>query len=181
MPFEPSEINGVYLFTPISHPDKRGTFREMFKLSSLKEELGLEFDVKQVNQSTSSKGVVRGIHFSQSPLGQDKYVSCPQGAIWDLSIDLRAESPSYGKWVGEVLSSENGKCVLIPRGVGHAFLALEDGTVVNYLCSAEFEPSVDEVLNPFSPNLAIDFQSVMSRYGITDLVLSPGDESAPNF
>jgi dTDP-4-dehydrorhamnose 3,5-epimerase len=143
MPFQPMGIHGAFVFTPVRHGDSRGHFQESFKLSSLDKELGLGFEVKQVNQSTSAKGVIRGIHFADTPPGQAKYVSCLKGAIWDVVVDLRTESPTFGKWEGVEVSADNGKAVLIAEGLGHGFLSLQEGSVVTYLCSEEYSPEIE--------------------------------------
>jgi len=181
MPFAASPIEGVFVRSPKRHTDTRGYFEEQFKLSEFASTVGVDFKVGQVNQSSSSKGVLRGIHYTEGVPGQAKYVSCPRGLIWDVVVDLRQDSESYGKWFAEFLSAENGKSIFIPAGMGHAFVALEDNSVVNYLCSTEFDSSLDRVLNPFSPKLAIPFEELMPSHGIKKFVLSEKDTSAPNF
>jgi dTDP-4-dehydrorhamnose 3,5-epimerase len=179
--FTPTAIAGAWVYEPKIWPDERGTFHEVFKLSAISEQLGREFVVKQVNQSLSNKGVIRGIHWTESEEGQAKYVSCPAGALWDVIVDLRPESPTFGNWAAAFLSAENRKSILISEGLGHGFLALEDGTVANYLCSSEFNPVADKTMSPFSPKLAIDFKSVAAGYGIEGFLLSPKDSEAPQF
>ena len=169
------------MHTPTRHQDNRGHFEEQFRLSELQNQLGIDFEVKQVNQSSSSKGVIRGIHFTTGFHGQAKYVSCPSGSIWDVVVDLRTNSPSYGNWFADVLSAENGKSMYIPEGLGHAFLALEEDSMVNYLCSTEYHAERDKTLNPFSSTLAISFEEVMARHGIQNFILSEKDWSAPDF
>ena len=175
MTFTPLKIDGVWLHTPKVWPDDRGTFHEVFKLSLISEQLGREFQVKQVNQSTSAAGVIRGIHWTDSPEGQAKYVSCPQGAIWDVVVDLRPDSETYGEWDARPLSAENGQSLLISEGIGHAFLALENGTVANYLCTSEFNPAADNTISPLDPILAINFSQIAKEYAIQDLRMSPKD------
>jgi dTDP-4-dehydrorhamnose 3,5-epimerase len=181
MPFEESPLKGVYIHTATRIKDTRGFFEEQFKLSDLQNELGIDFLVKQVNQSSSSKGVLRGIHFTEGIPGQAKYVSCLSGSIWDVVVDLRRDSPSYGTWFADVVSAENGHSVYIPTGCGHAFLALEEDSVVNYLCSAEYDAVRDRTLNPLSSTLAIPFEEVMDRHDIQNFILSEKDASAPDF
>jgi dTDP-4-dehydrorhamnose 3,5-epimerase len=181
MPFQPMGIQGAFVFTPVRHKDSRGHFQESFKLSSLKTELGLGFEVKQVNQSTSAKGVIRGIHFADNPPGQAKYVSCLKGAIWDVVVDLRTESPTFGKWEGVEVSLENGKSVLIAEGLGHGFLSLEEGSVVSYLCSEEYNPTTERQINPLDKDLAIDFSGFGSKFGVEEFLLSDQDKKAQGF
>ena len=172
------KIKGAWVHTPLRHHDNRGHFEEQFKLSLIEQELGRTFTVKQVNQSVSNKGVIRGIHYTDSPEGQAKYVSCPKGKIWDVVVDLRKESPTYGQWDAVELSAENKKSVLISEGLGHAFLSLADNTIANYLCSSEFNPSADKTVNPLSPKLDIAFSSVAETFKIDAFSLSPKDISS---
>jgi dTDP-4-dehydrorhamnose 3,5-epimerase len=179
--FTPMAIAGAWVHTPKVWPDERGTFHEVFKLSAISEQLGRNFTVKQVNQSLSSKGVIRGIHWTDSEEGQAKYVSCPAGSLWDVVVDLRPESATFGKWEAVLLTAENKKSVLISEGLGHGFLALEDGTIANYLCSSEFDPAGDKTLSPLSPKLSIDFQSIAANHGLDAFLLSPKDSEAEYF
>ena len=181
MPFQPMGIQGAFVFTPVRHQDSRGHFQESFKLSSFKKELGLGFEVKQVNQSTSAKGVIRGIHFADNPPGQAKYVSCLEGAIWDVVVDLRTDSPTFGEWEGVEVSAANGKSVLIAEGLGHGFLSLEEGSVVSYLCSEEYNPKTERQINPLDKELAIDFSGFGSKYGVEEFLLSDQDKMAQGF
>lgn len=177
MPFQEMKIRGAWIHTPIRHNDERGHFEEQFKISQIESELGRSFTVQQVNQSVSNKGVIRGIHYTDSAEGQAKYVSCPKGAIWDVVVDLRKDSPTYGHWDAVELSSENGLSVFISEGLGHAFLSLEDGSVAHYLCTSEFAPDADRTFNPLSVKLAITFEDS----GITGFVLSEKDSEANDF
>ena len=181
MTFTPLRIEGVWLHTPIVWPDDRGTFHEVFKLSLISEQLGREFQVKQVNQSTSAAGVIRGIHWTDSPEGQAKYVSCPQGAIWDVVVDLRPNSETYGQWDARTLSAENGQSLLISEGIGHAFLALENETVANYLCTSEFNPAADKTISPLDPVLDVSFSQIAQENGIQKLTMSPKDREGSAF
>ena len=181
MTFTEMKIKGAWVHTPTIWPDERGTFHEVFKLSLIEQQLGRTFTVKQVNQSTSAKGVIRGIHFTDSPEGQAKYVSCPKGSLWDVVVDLRPTSPTYGQWDAALISAENKKSVLISEGLGHGFLALEDETVANYLCSSEFNPGADKTISPLSQKLAIAFNEFTESHGIKEFILSPKDSEAPRF
>jgi dTDP-4-dehydrorhamnose 3,5-epimerase len=177
MSFTPLKIEGSWVFTPKKFPDDRGSFHEVFKLPLLSETLGFGFEVKQVNQSVSKAGVIRGIHWADVPPGQAKYVFCSKGSIWDVVVDIRVGSPTFGKWTAEELSGENGKAVVIDEGLGHAFLALENDTVVNYLCSEPFSPSSERGINPFDEDLGISFDSRWTR---SNFLVSPKDENAPS-
>jgi len=181
MSFTPLSIEGVWLHTPKVWPDERGTFHEVFKLSQISGQLGRNFQVKQVNQSTSAAGVIRGIHWTDSLEGQAKYVSCPKGSLWDVVVDLRPASPTYGKWDARVLNEENGQSLLISEGIGHAFLALENGTVANYLCSSEFSPGKDRTIFPLDKDLSIDFERLASEYNLSALTMSTKDRMGGSF
>ena len=177
MSFTPLKIEGSWVFTPKKFPDERGSFHEVFKLPLLTETLGFGFEVKQVNQSVSKAGVIRGIHWADVPPGQAKYVFCSRGSIWDVVIDIRVGSPTFGQFDGEVISAENSKCVLIREGLGHVFLSLEEDTVVNYLCSEPFSPTTEHGINPLDTDLAIPFGSMISG---ANFEVSPKDEEAPS-
>lgn len=170
-------IKGAWVHTPIRHNDERGRFEEQFKLSQIESELRRTFHVKQVNQSVSNKGVIRGIHYTDSSEGQAKYISCQKGAIWDVVVDLSEGSPTYGQWDAVELSEENGLSVFISEGLGHAFLSLENGSVVNYLCTSEYDPTTERIIHALSPKLAIDFSST----GISKFTLSKKDQIALGF
>ena len=177
MSFTPLKIEGSWVFTPKKFPDERGSFHEVFKLPLLSETLGFGFEVKQVNQSVSKAGVIRGIHWADVPPGQAKYVFCSKGSIWDVVVDIRVGSPTFGQFDGEVISAENGKCVLIREGLGHVFLSLEDDTVVNYLCSEPFSPTTEHGINPLDKTISIPF---MSHFLGNEISISPKDSEAPS-
>jgi dTDP-4-dehydrorhamnose 3,5-epimerase len=163
MSFTPLKIEGSWVFTPKKFPDERGSFHEVFKLPLLSETLGFGFEVKQVNQSVSKAGVIRGIHWADVPPGQAKYVFCSKGSIWDVVVDIRVGSSTFGQIDGEIISADNGKCLLIREGLGHVFLSLEDDTVVNYLCSEPFSPTTEHGINPLDSDLAIPYKSIWNK------------------
>jgi dTDP-4-dehydrorhamnose 3,5-epimerase len=178
MSFTPLKIEGAWLFTPKKFDDDRGSFHESFKLSTISEVLNRGFEVKQVNQSHSKAGVIRGIHWADVPPGQAKYISCPRGAIWDIVVDLREGSATFGKWDAVEISAENSQSVLIEEGLGHAFLSLADDTVVSYLCSEPFNPIREHGINPLDETISIPFGSQLQGHGFT---FSPKDVEAPSF
>jgi dTDP-4-dehydrorhamnose 3,5-epimerase len=175
MSFTQLSIEGSWVFTPQQFGDDRGSFHEVFKLSSLSESLGFGFEVKQVNQSVSKAGVIRGIHWAEVPPGQAKYVFCPRGSIWDVVVDIRLGSPTFGQFAAEELSAKNGKAMLIREGLGHAFLSLEEDTVVNYLCSEPYSPKTEYGINPLDEDLAIAFSS---KWNPNIFITSPKDTGA---
>lgn len=180
MPFQPLSIEGAWVFTPQIHEDSRGRFLESFRLDVITSHLGRDFAVKQVNQSTSNKGVIRGIHSSKTPPGQAKYITCPAGAIWDVVVDLRPSSQTFGKWEAIELSASNAKAVLISEGLGHGFLSLKDYSVASYLCNEVYDPNLEFGINPFDEDLAIDFQSKLDALGVATGTLSEKDLDAPS-
>jgi dTDP-4-dehydrorhamnose 3,5-epimerase len=176
MSFTPLKIEGSWVFEPKKFDDERGSFHEVFKLSQISEALGRAFEVKQANHSISKAGVIRGIHWADVPPGQAKYVSCFRGKIWDVVVDIRLGSPTFGKWDAAELSAENGKSMLISEGLAHVFLSLEDDSVVSYLCSEPFRPSTERGINPLDPDLAIPF---VSQWADSSFVISDKDSKAP--
>ncbi len=180
MSFRQLSINNCWLVDPIRFEDSRGFFQESFKHSDLFETTGIDFKVKQVNQSLSSAGVVRGIHWADVPPGQAKYVSVSQGAIIDYLVDLRPYSPTFGNWEAVPLSFDNGRSVVIGNGIGHAFLSLAVGTVVTYLCSEEYNPASERTLNPLDIEIGLPLQKHAREAGIESLSFSPKDEHAPS-
>jgi dTDP-4-dehydrorhamnose 3,5-epimerase len=181
MSFHEMKIQGAWVHTPLRYQDSRGHFEEQFKLSAIERELTLNFQVKQTNQSVSQKGVIRGIHWTDSPQGQAKFVSCMSGSIWDVVVDLRPESSTYGQWDAVEVTPQNGKSVVLSRGLGHAFLALEEGTLVNYLCTSEYDPLVDRTINPLDPVLNINFLEIAKSRGIQSLTMSDRDRDGEAF
>jgi len=177
MPYQKTEINGVFLFTPNVFGDSRGDFYESFRSDQTLLETGLQFQVAQVNNSVSSKGVLRGIHFKETPPGQQKFVSVTSGAIIDVAIDLRRSSPTFKKWQAFQLNEENRHSLLIGNGIGHAFLSLREETKVTYLCDSVFEPEKEHGISPLSAG--IDWQQLASRFGMSEFLLSDRDRNAP--
>lgn len=166
-------IQGAYLFTPRQIGDSRGMFLEAFKASTFEAATGETFELAQVNQSVSLKGVLRGIHFASTPPGQAKYVTCAVGAIYDVVVDLRVGSPTFGRWEGVQLDTENRRALYLSTGLGHAFLSLAEANAVTYLCSSEYNPSVEYGIHPLDPQIGIDWPDA------AELLLSDKDAAAP--
>ena len=152
-------IKGASLIDSPSHLDSRGEFREVFRKSSLQSVLGVDFEVKQFNRSVSHAGVIRGIHWTSGSLGQKKYITCTFGSILDVVVDIRTGSRTFGHWHSQILTPSSGKAIYIDSDLGHAFLSLEDNSIVEYLCSEEYSPSDQMVINPFDSTVAIDYKS----------------------
>jgi dTDP-4-dehydrorhamnose 3,5-epimerase len=168
------DIPGAWVLTPMQFSDDRGTFFEWFQDSEYLDASGHEFRLAQANCSISQKGVLRGIHFAENPPGQRKYVTCLMGSAMDVLVDLRSESPTYRQWRSVFLDTIDRRVVSIPNGVGHAFMALEDNTVISYLCDQRYNPLNEREINPLDPDIGIDWPKGM------DPILSNKDLKAPN-
>jgi dTDP-4-dehydrorhamnose 3,5-epimerase len=174
MKLTPLDIEGVWVAESPIWRDDRGFFREWFKMDYFKEATGHDFGIEQANISLSSKGTLRGIHYSIAPRGQAKWVTCVSGAIQDVIVDIRPGSSTFGKWVAVELRGDLGKSVFVSEGLGHAFLALEDNTAVAYLVSTPFSPNYEYEINPLDERIAIDWGMPMN-----DLKISVKDKLAP--
>jgi dTDP-4-dehydrorhamnose 3,5-epimerase len=173
-------ISGAHELTPVIHGDQRGAFLEWFRADIFAEMTGHRLDLAQANCSVSAAGTLRGIHFAELPPSQAKYVTCVQGAIVDVVVDIRLGSPTFGAWEAVELDDEKRNAVYLGEGLGHAFMALADHTVVNYLCSAPYAPGREHGVNPLDPAVGIDWPA-RGRDGrpITP-VLSEKDSAAPS-
>ena len=136
--FNATDIEGVYVVEPTVFGDERGYFMETYSAEEFKE-AGLDYDFVQDNQSSSRKGVLRGLHF-QKEHPQAKLVRVISGEVFDVAVDLRANSNTYGKWVGVLLSAENKKQLMIPRGFAHGFLVVSDTAEFVYKCDDVYHP-----------------------------------------
>ena len=140
---EKTALSGVLLITPRRFGDPRGFFSESWNEARMSEH-GLNFNFVQDNHSLSAQvGTVRGLHFQSPPHAQDKLVRCGRGALFDVAVDIRTGSPTYGQWVGEELSRVNGLQLLIPKGFLHGFVTLMPDTEVQYKCSDNYAPQCD--------------------------------------
>jgi dTDP-4-dehydrorhamnose 3,5-epimerase len=154
----PLEIVGVWLIEAPIYPDNRGLFREWF-IDDLSENSEIpRFEVKQANTSISARGVIRGIHFSNSAFGQSKIVTCTSGSILDVVVDLRRGSDTFGKSITIDLNAQSGISIFISSGLGHGFQALEENTVVTYLLNRKYDPSTEFTINPLDKGLSINWR-----------------------
>jgi dTDP-4-dehydrorhamnose 3,5-epimerase len=153
----PTSIEAVKIVTPKSFQDSRGVFCETYNRQRFFEH-GVELDFVQDNQSLSAEiGTIRGLHFQSNPAAQDKLVRVLRGSIFDVAVDLRRASPTYGKWVAERLSADNGKQLLVPVGFAHGFCTLEPDTHVLYKVTGYYSPANDLGIAWDDPDLAIDW------------------------
>ena len=172
-------VSGAWEFTPKQHGDPRGVFLEWFKSSTFVEVVGSPLELAQANCSVSAAGVLRGIHFTESPPGQAKYVTCVKGAFLDVIVDLRIGSPTFGQWDSVLIDDVDRRAVYLSAGLGHAILSLEDDSTVMYLCSIEYTPGIDYDVHPLDPELAIAWPTTARDGSTLDYVLSNKDSAAP--
>lgn len=166
-------LKGVILVKPKVFGDARGFFMETYKKSEFING-GITEDFIQDNHSKSVKGVLRGIHFQKEPYGQGKLVRCIRGKIFDVAVDVRKASDTFGKWVGFELSEENKDMLFIPKGFGHAFLTLSDEAEIVYkVTGAEYSPSHDSGIFWNDPDVGIKWP--LKEYGISAPILSEKD------
>lgn len=166
-------VRGAYEVTPVQHPDERGTFLEWFREDELRAATGRDFGLAQANCSVSMAGVLRGLHFADVPPGQAKYVTCVAGSALDFVVDLRTGSPTFGAVATVELDTAARRAVFVPEGVGHAFLAHEDGTTVSYLCTSAYDPAREHTIDALDPELGLPLPTGR------EVLRSPRDEAAP--
>jgi dTDP-4-dehydrorhamnose 3,5-epimerase len=150
-----TDLPGCVVLEPHVFGDERGYFFESFNLDKLAAH-GIEPRFVQGNVSRSRRGVLRGLHY-QWPGPQGKYVSVIEGEVWDVAVDIRRGSPTYGRWTAVVLSAENKRHFWIPEGFAHGFVALSEQAVFTYLCTATYDPKADAAVRWDDPALAIDW------------------------
>ena len=164
--FTPTKIKDVYIITPKVFGDSRGYFMETYSDQDFKD-AGLDYTFVQDNQSSSKKGVLRGLHF-QKTHPQAKLVRVLKGEVFDVAVDLREGSKTYGQWVGVLLSEENKKQLLIPRGFAHGFLVVSDSAEFAYKCDEFYHPE-DEGGLPFNdPSVAVDWPKLDCVYILSE-------------
>jgi epimerase EvaD len=167
-------VSGAFAFTPDVFPDERGSFVSPLQQETFLRTAGLPcFPVAQASHSRSRRGVVRGVHYTHTPPGCAKYVHCPHGRALDIVVDVRTGSPTFGRWDEVLLDAEQARAVYLPIGVGHAFVALADDTIVSYLLSIAYNPTLEAAVSVCDP--ALDLPIPTSR----DRLLSERDSSAP--
>jgi dTDP-4-dehydrorhamnose 3,5-epimerase len=158
MPFKSKHlaIPDVILIEPKIFPDERGFFMESYKYSEFAA-FGIEKHFVQDNHSRSTRGVLRGLHYQKAPKAQGKLVRVVVGEIFDVGVDIRKDSPTYGKWVGEVLSAENKRMLYIPAGFAHGFCVLSKEAEVLYKTTEEYAPEYDAGIIWNDPDIGINW------------------------
>ena len=170
MKIQQLEIDGVWKVSSKFHVDDRGGFREWFKYSTISDQINRKFAVAQANSSYSHKGVIRGIHYSNSLDGQGKWVTCTSGSIWDVVVDIRPKSRTFMKWIGIELSALSGDSIYISEGLGHAFMALEEKSTIVYLLSSPYSPLEEHAINPLDTDLGITWPLIPNFMSTKDAI-----------
>ncbi|NJS35663.1 MAG: dTDP-4-keto-6-deoxy-D-glucose epimerase [Brachymonas sp.] len=166
--FRDTPLHGVKVMTRTVRQDERGGFARLFCAQELKE-AGWSDQVAQINWSHTSKaGTVRGLHFQQSIAAEDKLVTCISGAVWDVAVDLRLQSPTYLQWHAETLSAENYQAMLLPKGVAHGFQSLESNSCLLYVHSYPYTPELESGLRADDPKLKIAWPLAFSEWSARD-------------
>lgn len=175
----PTDIEGLVIIEPRVFGDDRGFFMESWNRKTFAD-LGLDLDFVQDNHSRSAKGVLRGLHYQQ-PNPQGKLVRVTAGRAWDVAVDLRAGSATYGKWAGVELSGQNKRMFWVPPGFAHGFVSLEDGTDFLYKCTDFYDPANEHSLMWNDPEVGIEWplKGIEPQLSAKDLVGKPLNEVEP--
>jgi dTDP-4-dehydrorhamnose 3,5-epimerase len=171
--FEPTGIPDVLIVSPKVFADARGYFMEAFKQSEF-EAAGLGLPFVQENQSRSTAGTLRGLHYQRAPRAQGKLVRVTLGEIFDVAVDIRPDSPTFGRWVGVTLSAENRKAIYVPPGFAHGFCVVSPEAEVIYNTTEEYAPALEHGIPWNDPALGI-------TWPVREPILSPRDERWPPF
>ena len=183
MKFTRTKIPEVVIVEPMVHGDDRGYFVETFRADKLEEFLEYKINFCQDNESKSSKGVLRGLHYQLAPAAQTKLVRVIQGRVLDVAVDIRKGSPTFGKHVAVELSAENKKQLLVPRGFAHGFVVLEDDTVFAYKVDNYYSPENDRGIAFDDVEINIDWKIAHSELNLSakDKVQPKLDEAVDMF
>lgn len=172
MKIRPLGIEGAWEITPAQHVDARGIFLEWYRHDRVAEAVGHPFRLAQANLSVSARGVVRGVHFADVPPGQAKFVTCVRGAVWDVVVDLRRGSPTFGRWEPVRLDDAGRRALYLAEGLGHGFCALTGDATLAYLCSTVHRPAAEHAVHPLDRELDI-------AWPVDSPILSERDGRAP--
>lgn len=167
-------IPDAYEITPRQFDDDRGVFLEWYRHDKLAAVIGHPLELRQANTSVSKRGVVRGIHFADVPLGQAKYVTAMHGAVLDFVVDIRVGSPTFGQVDSVLLDTVDRRAIYLSEGLGHAFVALTEDATVSYLVSDTYNPAAEHGIDPLDADVALVFPIPADQ-----LLLSPKDTEAP--
>lgn len=175
MKFTETGFKGLLIIEPRIFNDSRGYFFESYNQSRFNE-AGIDFRPVQDNESKSSKGVIRGLHYQLNPQAQSKLIRVVQGKIYDVVLDIRKGSETFGKWFGIELDSDSKKQLLIPRGFAHGFSVQSDVAVIQYKCDNIYSPSLERGINLRDPELGIDWKVENNA-----MIISEKDIKNPGF
>lgn len=171
--FQATEISDVVVVRPTTHPDPRGFFREVYR-RDLFGDAGIHADFRQDNVTRSRRGVLRGLHYQLPPAEQGKLVGVVRGSIFDVAVDLRRGSPTFGEWVGRTLDDETAEMLWIPAGFAHGYAVLSEIADVSYKATGTFQPELARGLAWDDPDVGIDWP-------IGEPILSAQDQRQPSF
>lgn len=163
-----TDIEGVLIIEPKVFGDARGYFLESFNAKEFAEKTGLNINFVQDNESMSSYGVMRGLHFQIPPYTQSKLVRCVKGAVLDVAVDIRKGSPTYGKHVAVELTEDNHRQFFVPRGFAHGFAVLSETAVFQYKCDEFYHPEVDGGISILDNSLGIDWKIPTEKALLSD-------------
>jgi dTDP-4-dehydrorhamnose 3,5-epimerase len=155
---KPGPITGSWLLTPKVHADSRGQFVESFQKGVFAKQTGLSIDFIQDNEVVSQQGVVRGLHLQNDPHEQAKLIRVVLGKIYDVAVDLRTNSSTYGEWFGVELSADNQTQLFLPKGFAHGYSVLSEKAIVQYKVDAPYSPQAESGIRFNDPDLGIDWQ-----------------------
>jgi len=173
--FSKTAIDGILVIEPRAFPDERGFFMESYNINDFRANgIGLPF--VQDNHSVSKKGVLRGLHYQIPPSPMGKLVRCFKGRIFDVGVDARKGSPTFGKWHGDILDGKNHRMLYLPPGFAHGFLALEDDTHVYYKCTGTYSKDDERAIIWDDPDIGIKWPVVEAG---GEVILSEKDRTHP--
>lgn len=172
MIINPTKIEGVYVIEPEPREDDRGYFARVFAKEELSK-AGINYSIVHINRSLSKeKGLIRGMHYQKIPKQEDKIVQCLQGKVFDVVIDVREGSKTYGQWVGETLDPLNKKMLLVPKGCAHGFQTLEENSVVEYFVTEYYAPEYEKGIRYNDPFFNVGWP-------IKEVIVSDKDDKWP--
>lgn len=166
--FEPLGLPGAYCITRQASQDERGSFARIFCMEEF-EKYGLCAGLKQISLSNNlRRGTLRGFHTLKPPYEEDKLIACTQGVLFDVLVDVRQGSKTFGKWEGRILSAENGRMLYIPKGYAHGFLTLEDDTQLLYLMTAFYHPEAERGYRYDEPQFGVKWPETGAPYILSE-------------
>ena len=174
MKVQRTKIKDLFIIAPRVFKDQRGYFFESFNLQKFKEQTELETEFVQDNQSSSSKGVLRGLHFQKPPHAQAKLVSVIKGAVLDVAVDIRKKSPTYGQFIIKELNEENHLMMYLPEGIAHGFITLKNNTIFSYKCSNYYNKESEDSIIWNDPEIGINWPDI-------EPIISKKDKNAKKF